>query len=258
MMKFSVVIPVWNEDPRNLVMLYARIAAALGGVPESWELILVDDGNQEPTRAALRDLASRDVRVHLICLEHRRGQETALVTGLLAAQGEWICTLDSDLENRPEDIPRLLAPLRNGYALVLGARRPAARASRLRQALSRVYSSMMNARWGTHIHDWGCGFNAGTRTIIEMVRNGMECSHGEPLKRSFIRCAGRRWTEVEVTLEPRRYGRSGYRGLHFCWHALRMLVTGRTFIARAGNRAPDRAARLMATTPAVSCTGEPS
>ena len=148
----SVVSPVWNEDPRNLRLLSQRLRAVLDVLDPSWEVIFIDDGSGEITRQALQDIVASDHHMHVIWLKQRCGQETALVTGLLAAAGTLICMMDCDLEHRPEDIPQLLMPLRHGYDLVLGKRRPSAGFSRVRQAVSQVYTTMMNVRWLSLIH----------------------------------------------------------------------------------------------------------
>ena len=233
----SVVIAVWNEDPRNLRELHARLQGVLASLGMAWELLFVDDASGTHTRQTLTGLAARDPRVRLLFLARRSGQEAAVVAGLLQAKGEFICTLDCDLQNRPEDIPKVLAPLLDGYDLVLGTRRPSQGYASGRRAVSWVYTRLMRVRWQAGISDWGCGFNAGQRAVFEILRDRLHRGNPGPLKVTMMRHA-RRWTEVDVTHDPRRYGRSGYTGAHFLWHAVRMLVIGNTVIPGRVSRAP--------------------
>lgn len=221
----SVVIPVWNEDPRNLRTLHDRLVRVLEGLAMPWEMSFVDDHSAAVTAQVLQAIAGGDSRVRVLRLGSRQGQEAALVAGLLEARGELICTMDSDLENRPEEIPRILAPLSQGYDLVLGTRHERAAWPLARRLASRVFKTVMNRRWGTCVGDWGCGFNAARRSVFEVLREPLNRWRDGSLKLELIRHASR-WTEVEVTRDPRRYGRSGYSWVRLCWRGLRALTRG--------------------------------
>jgi len=243
----SVVIPVWREHPETLRVLHARLAQALERVGVEWELILVDDGSDGLTEATLLGLAAADGRVRLMRLDRRSGQETALVTGMLAVRGELYCTMDCDLENRPEDVALLIATLRQGYDLVLGKRRRRQGLSVARRLGSWFFNRAMDLRWRTTISDWGCGFSAGTRELLEVMRERLTQWDGEPLKVGFARHATR-WTEVEVTQDARPYGRSGYSWMQLCALALKTLVKGNSVTPwrdHGGPRGTEHAASLV-------------
>ncbi len=220
----SIVIPVWNEDPRNLRSLLARLTVTLDRVAPSWEVVFVDDASLDPTRRTLEELAAADERVRVLTLHRRGGQETAVVVGLLAARGDLVCTMDCDLQNRPEEIPRLLACLQRGWDLVLGSRRYRGDWS-FRRWLSRLSTLLMNCRWGVALEDWGCGLNGGKRVVFEAMRHDLRQWRGGPLKSTLARQVVR-WTHVEVTHDPRRYGRSGYSWAELCHRGLQMLFRG--------------------------------
>jgi undecaprenyl-phosphate 4-deoxy-4-formamido-L-arabinose transferase len=226
MIAISVISPVWREEARTLDALHERLTRVLGRVAASWEILLVADGCHEPTLRVLRALRDADTHVKLVVLPRRLGQQAAVVAGLLQARGDLLCTIDCDLENRPEDLPRLLASLEQGYDLVLG-RRAAPAAARWRRCLSRWHTGLMNRRWDCRLEDWGCGLNAGRRAVFEGLRATWARWQMGPLKASLVRQA-RRWTQVEVARDPRPYGRSGYAGWHLCWFAARMLLHGHT------------------------------
>lgn len=238
----SVVIPVWNEDPRNLRALQARLQRTLDQDGQPWEVLFVDDASDTETKRTLQNLAASHSQIRLFTMEQRQGQEAALLTGFASVKGAYVCHMDCDLQHRPEEIPRLLQPLREGYALSLGTRRPFLGSSWRGRLVSRAYSVAMNVRWNVRISDWGCGFNAFRRTVLSRVSDRVMEGVNEPLKLSFIREAVR-WIEVRVSQDPRCYGRSGYRGLYFCRYAMRMLSRGTSFTRGRPGQPVDRSPR---------------
>src|SRR5947199_6777246 len=118
-LRASIVIPVYNEE-QNLPALYARLAPVMDGLSGGVEAILVDDGSGDRSLDILRDLARRDPRVKVISFNRNYGQHAAVFAGLDAARGETAVTLDADLQNPPEDIPRLLARAEEGFDVVGG------------------------------------------------------------------------------------------------------------------------------------------
>ena len=117
----SVVLPVYNEEP--LVRpLYDALVAALRSTGQDWELVFVDDGSRDGTAAALAALAAADERVRVLTLSRNFGNQAALSRGLAAARGEWVAAMDSDFEDKPEDLPKLLAKAQEGYDVVYAVR----------------------------------------------------------------------------------------------------------------------------------------
>ncbi|HEV8241548.1 MAG TPA: glycosyltransferase family 2 protein [Thermoanaerobaculia bacterium] len=119
----SLVIPVFNEDDVVLDELVKRLGAVLGGLPCRSQVVLVDDGGDEPTRKKLRALATADSRITLVRLARNFGHQPAVAAGLDHARGEVVVLLDGDLEDPPELIPELLARWQEGYEVVLARRR---------------------------------------------------------------------------------------------------------------------------------------
>jgi polyisoprenyl-phosphate glycosyltransferase len=119
----SLVIPVFNEDDGVLDELARRLAAVLDGLPCRSQIVLVDDGSEEPTRKKLRALAAADPRITLVRLARNFGHQPAVAAGLDHARGEVVVLLDGDLEDPPELIPELLARWAEGYEVVLARRR---------------------------------------------------------------------------------------------------------------------------------------
>jgi len=161
-MDVSVVVTVLNEEGA-MRELYERMAASLDGF--EWEGIFVDDGSTDGTFARLRELHDADARVRVIRFKRNFGQHPAMHAGLARARGERIVTMDGDLQNEPEDIPKLLAALAD--ADVASGRRVARRDSPGRTLPSRVINGLLRRFTGVRISDYGCAFNAYRRDAIE-------------------------------------------------------------------------------------------
>ena len=143
--------------------LLARTAAALDG--ETWEVIVVDDGSTDGTFERLRAAHARDPRVRAVRLKRNFGQHPAMHAGLVRARGNRIVTMDGDLQNEPEDLPKLLAAL--DRADVASGRRVARRDSPGRTLPSRVINGLLRRFTGVRISDFGCAFNGYRREAIE-------------------------------------------------------------------------------------------
>jgi undecaprenyl-phosphate 4-deoxy-4-formamido-L-arabinose transferase len=155
----SVVVTVLDEE-HAVDELYTRIAASLEG--GDWEAIFVDDGSTDGTFAKLRELHARDPRVRVVRFKRNFGQHPAMHAGLSRARGARIVTMDGDLQNEPEDIPRLLAAL--DHADVASGRRVARKDSAGRTVPSRLINSLLRRFTGVQISDFGCAFR---RSAIE-------------------------------------------------------------------------------------------
>ncbi len=161
-MDVSVVVTLLNEE-RSVDELHRRIAAALDGA--DWEAIFVDDGSTDGTFAKLRALNAQDPHVRVVRFKRNFGQHPAMHAGLERARGNRIVTMDGDLQNEPEDIPKLLSVL--DRVDVASGRRVARRDSPGRTLPSRVINGLLRRFTGVDISDFGCAFNAYRRSAIE-------------------------------------------------------------------------------------------
>lgn len=118
-LKLSVVIPVFNEE-ENLEILYTRLTKVMESLGGAYEIIFVDDGSTDSSFQILRDLHQRDSNVKVVRFTRNFGQHPAVMAGFDFAQGDVIITLDADLQNPPEEIPKLLEKLDEGYEVVFG------------------------------------------------------------------------------------------------------------------------------------------
>ena len=119
----SIVIPVYNEEP-NLTRLYQQLKMTLDTLPDSWEAIFVDDASQDNSWAILCALHEQDKRVRILRFRRNYGQTAGLSAGFDHARGQYIITMDADLQNDPADIPMLLEKMHSGgYDVVSGWRK---------------------------------------------------------------------------------------------------------------------------------------
>ncbi len=117
----SVVVPVYGSD-NTLVRLYERVAAAVAQIPASFELIFVDDCGPGNPWNLIEDMAQNDPRVKGLKLSRNFGQHSAIMAGIDAALGKWLVIMDCDLQDRPEEIPRLWQKAQEGHDAVIGCR----------------------------------------------------------------------------------------------------------------------------------------
>ncbi len=118
---YSVVVPVYNEE-ENVQLLVERVTRVMEAVGEPFELLFVDDGSRDATPRILRELAAAHPHVRAVFFSRNYGQEAAVEALYLNAQGHWLIQMDGDLQNPPEEIPKLLAKRDEGYDVVYGLR----------------------------------------------------------------------------------------------------------------------------------------
>jgi dolichol-phosphate mannosyltransferase len=215
-MELSVVVPVHNET-ENLRPLIEEIEAALVG-STAHEIIYVDDGSTDDTLAALTALRGEFPRLRV--LRHKRccGQSTALRTGILAARGRVIATLDGDGQNNPADIPALLAAWRNLSADGSGAMVAGYRRNRKDTGWRRFSSKVANGIRGSllrdHTPDTGCGLKVFSRGLF---LNLPYFDHMHRFLPALAQRAGGKVVSVEVDHRPRTRGQSKYGTWHRLW-----------------------------------------
>ena len=205
-MRVSVVVPVFNEEA-NLEEFVRRLLAVMDGRGEPYEILLVDDGSRDRSLEILKSWAERrSDRVRVLELSRNFGQHQAILAAFRDVTGDAVVTLDADLQNPPEEIPKLLAKFAEGYDVVGGVRahRQDSWPRKLASALvNRVTAAITRMR----LTDFGCMLRVYSRDVVEEVNRCDEASTFIPaLAQSFAR----RPTEVEVAHAPRRGGESAY------------------------------------------------
>jgi len=203
----SLIIPCHNEEA-NLRPLVAAIRQAIAALNMPYEIIITDDASTDKSWEVLKELAASDSRVRAQRFAANSGQSAALWAGIRAARGNWLATLDADLQNDPQDLPRLLEALER-FDCVCGTR-VAARSQGdnfIRIASSRIANWVRNRLSGENISDAGCCFRAFKRECVAELKFFKGMHRFLP---TLIRMEGFTVTEIPVRQNPRTAGRSHY------------------------------------------------
>lgn len=206
-MDISVVTPIYNEEG-NVLALHKELTDVLHKITNHYEIVAVDDGSKDRSLILLKDIARRDPHFKVIAFKANKGQTAALSAGIEHATGKIIITIDSDLENDPSDIPKMLALMDNGYDVVSGWRKNRWGGSFLKRKLPSVTANwLISTITKVHLHDYGCILKAYKRDVIADVRLYGEMHRFIP---AYAYWYGARVTEIEVNYRPRRFGKSNY------------------------------------------------
>jgi undecaprenyl-phosphate 4-deoxy-4-formamido-L-arabinose transferase len=214
----SVVVTLYNEAA-SVDELYRRTVAVLDPGPRTFELIFVDDGSTDGTFAALERLHASDPRVRAVRFKRNFGQHPAMHAGLARARGDVLLTMDGDLQNAPEDIPRLVEAVEAGNDVASG-RRLTRRDPMGRALPSRLVNGMLRRFTGVDISDFGCAFNAYRRQAVEPMLGSIG---KQKFTKALVLSGGASVVEVDVAHAPRR-GPSRYSPLRLTRIALHVLA----------------------------------
>lgn len=202
----SVIVPVYNEV-ESLNTLISAIAQTFTSLHRSYEIICVDDGSKDGTTALLKDLAQNRKDLCAVILRRNYGQTPAMAAGFHHAQGQFIISLDADLQNDPSDIPAILAKLEAGYDLVSGWRKNRQDAALTRLLPSKIANWLIGRVTNVRIHDYGCSLKGYRAELLADMNLYGELHRFLPAL-AFIE--GAKITEIPVKHHPRRYGSSKY------------------------------------------------
>ncbi|RAP58436.1 glycosyltransferase family 2 protein [Oleiagrimonas sp. MCCC 1A03011] len=164
----SIVVPVYKSGP-GLRELHTRIVAALDSLTADWELILIDDASNDGTFSKMQDLRNLDPRVKTIRFAKNMGQHHATLCGLQKSKGNVVVTIDDDLQHRPEDIPKLLHKLEEGFDLVIGKISNTKKHHGLRNFGSRLVQKMTERVVGKPPHLGLTSFRAMSRRAADSI-----------------------------------------------------------------------------------------
>lgn len=205
-LSISVIIPVFNEA-KSLPDLHAELKKLYVDFPET-EILFVNDGSKDESLAVLREMAAKDPRVKVISFYRNHGQTAAILAGIDHATGDILIPMDSDLENHPSDIPRLVAEMEKGSDVVSGWRQNRWKDNYIaRKIPSIVANKLISVITGVHLHDYGCTLKAYKRDVIAGVPLYGEMHRFIPAYASW---QGATVTEIPVTYTPRKFGKSNY------------------------------------------------
>ena len=201
----SLVIPVYNEED-NLHILMERIRPVMQAMGRPYEIILVDDGSRDSSLSILKGFASEpDVKV--VELVRNYGQHAAILAGFSVVRGDIVITLDADLQNPPEEIPKLVKEMEAGSYDVVGTIRKGRKDSMFRIIPSKIINIIARRITKVRMTDWGCMLRAYRRPVVDRMIACHEHATFIPALATFF---GKRVTEIEVAHDERAGGTSNY------------------------------------------------
>ncbi len=206
----SVVIPAFNEA-ESLPVLQEELRTALDAFGRSWEVVYVDDGSRDGTDLAIEKLSAADARVRGVSFRRNYGKSAALATGFRLARGEWVATMDADLQDDPREFPKLAAAVDSGFDLVSGWKLKR-RDPWTKTWPSRLFNIVTSAVAGIRLHDFNCGFKLYRRDVVETLDVYGELHRFMP---ALAHWAGFRVGEVPVHHRARQFGRSKFGSSRF-------------------------------------------
>ncbi len=201
----SVVVPVYNEE-ENLHKLMERIRPVMKEMGRPYEIILIDDGSRDNSLSLLKSFTVYP-EVRVVELVRNYGQHAAILAGFSIVRGDIVITLDADLQNPPEEIPKLVKEMEAGSYDVVGTIRKGRKDSLFRIIPSKVINIITRRITKVRMSDWGCMLRAYRRPVVERMIACHEHATFIPALATFF---GKRVTEIEVAHEERYGGKTSY------------------------------------------------
>lgn len=201
----SFVIPVFNEE-ESLEAFYSELIKFIPKLSARYEIIFVDDGSTDNSLELLKKFEKTNKNVRIYSFRKNQGKAEALNLGFQKAEGDFIATLDADLQDKPSEVNKLLSKTKEGYEVVCGWRKNR-KDSFLKVISSRFFNFFVSIIWGLKLHDYNCGLKVFTREAGKSLRLYGGLHRFIPLlahQYGFI------VTEIPVLHQRRRFGKSKY------------------------------------------------
>lgn len=215
----SFVVPVYNEE-ESLPIFYTRLTKAAEKLRQHFEIIFIDDGSTDATLPLLQKYEKKDKHVRIYSFRKNQGKSEGLTLGFQMAKGEYIVTLDADLQDLPEEVEKLYKKAQEGYELVCGWRKK--RKDPLKKVLSsKLFNLLAKFFWGLDLHDYNCGLKLYTSDAAKSLRLYGGMHRFIPL---LVYGQGFSVAEVPVEHSVRLYGKSKY-GFSKLWKDLPDIMT---------------------------------
>lgn len=202
----SVFIPVYNEE-ESIEILQGKIEEAMSQSTYTYEVIYVDDGSSDSSFSILKSIADKKDNVKVVKFRRNFGQTAAMSAGIDAAEGKVLIPMDSDLQNDPVDIPRLMEKIDEGYDVVSGWRKDRQDTFIDRKLPSMIANKIISWLSGVNLHDYGCTLKAYRAEVLKDVRLYGELHRFIPICASWV---GAKVTELAVNHHERQFGSSKY------------------------------------------------
>jgi glycosyltransferase involved in cell wall biosynthesis len=205
MTKLTCLVPAYNEE-ESLPRLWEKLGPILARY-QDWELIVVNDGSTDKTEQIVKELSGREPRIKLITFRKNRGKSAVLTAGFKAATGDRVVTLDADLQDDPEEIPRMLELLDTAPADMVGGWKKDRHDPIIKKISSKVFNWLANRIMNTDFRDTNCGLKAYRREVVESLN-----LYGDLYRFIPILAVANGFSAIEtpVTHHARQWGKSKY------------------------------------------------
>jgi len=224
-MDLSVIVPLYNEE-ECVTLLYQAIVKSVDTMGIEYEILFVDDGSKDNTVPIASELAKNDKRLRILKFRRNYGQTPAMAAGIDHARGKILVTMDGDLQNDPDDIPKLVNKIDEGFDIAVGWRFNRQDKLLTRKIPSRIANWLIGKITGVPIKDNGCSLKAYRADVIKNIPLYSEMHRFIPAMTSL---AGTKIAEVKVKHHARMYGESKY-GLSRTYKVLVDLITIKTIL----------------------------
>ncbi len=202
----SIVVPVMNEE-ENVRLLHEAITRVMLEWGRSYELIIIDDGSTDRTFDILHEISRHDPCLRVVKFRCNFGQSAAMAAGFEQSRGEYVVTLDGDLQNDPVDIPRVVEKMQEGYDIVSGWRKNRKDKFLIRKVPSKIANRLIRKTTRVDLHDTGCSLKAYRGEVVHKIRLYGEMHRFIP---ALARVEGARIGELVVNHHERKFGKSKY------------------------------------------------
>lgn len=201
----SVVVPVFNEE-ESLKPFYKELVSAIKDLDKDYEIIFVDDGSTDHSLDILEDFSAKDKNVKILSFRINQGKAEALTLGFQKAKGDYVLTLDADLQDQPFEIKKLFKKAKEGWDLVSGWRKNR-KDSIFKILSSKVFNFLAYFLWGLKLNDLNCGLKIYTKDAAKSLNLYGGMHRFIPL---LLSQNGFKVTEIAVVHQKRKYGHSKY------------------------------------------------
>ena len=216
----SIIIPVFNES-ESIGYLLDEVLNVMQNNKLNCELIVVNDGSNDNTSTVLDELTIKIKELLVISLRKNYGQTAAMAAGFDNSKGEIVITLDGDLQNDPNDIPKLISHINEGYDLICGWRYERKDKLINRRIPSKIANKLIANVTGLKLHDYGCSLKAFKKEILDDIKLYGELHRFLPV---LANIEGAKIKEIKVNHRSRKYGSSKY-GIDRTFRVLMDLLT---------------------------------
>jgi glycosyltransferase involved in cell wall biosynthesis len=201
----SVVIPLLNEE-ESLVELSVSLKKILDGMRVTWEVLFVDDGSTDRSYQKIQEIHRVNSRFKCIKFKRNYGKSAALQEGFKAATGDYVITMDADLQDDPDEIPNLITKLNEGYDLVSGWKK-VRKDPFIKKHTSKLFNLVTSMMVGLRLHDYNCGLKAYVKDVVKNIKVYGEMHRYIP---AIAHLAGYKVTEIPVIHHERKYGKTKF------------------------------------------------